>query len=251
MVNRKRLYKCNETFFDDLTLEAPAYWLGFILADGSVRRRSPGRSGELILNISTRDIQHVERFKQDIGFTGPIHHAVGDWGGCGTSYLRITSEHIFQQLISIGIQPRKKYSDMTRFPGLPSVSVRHALRGFLDGDGGIYTQYEEGKPSPSCRMMVSNKSRPLLNDFKTAMHKLCPELVGHGYESQDPRTKVWTFGWRGLNYCGWLADLLYSDCTVALERKLLKAQEIMCESRRFKQRKLRDALALWPPDLRT
>lgn len=210
-------YTCNESFFNDLAQELPAYWLGFIFADGQVRRRSPGRSGELVLAQSAKDIGLLKRFKQDIIFTGPVKT-----DNYGMAFLRITSETLFQQLLSFGVHQRKQWNEMV-FPGcVPGPSMHHFLRGFFDGDGGIYVYLEGGKPYPT--IQVSSKSKEFLIRIRCELWAVCPPQVGCLVKGAYD---VWTLKWRGFKNCPPLARYLYGDCTVSLERKLLKAQEIM------------------------
>lgn len=212
---QSRHYQCNEHFFDDLALESPAYWLGFILADGSVRRRTPNRSGEILIVQSKRDIEHLERFKHDIEFNGPITlQTNGD-----VVQTRITSEHLYRRVLGLGIQPRKKYLDDYTFPSVPQCSVRHTIRGFVDGDGGLYI-------NERLRINISSKSPNVLRNIKAILTANCPFGLG-GYESKSRVTGVWTLGWSAKADCVWIARFLYGDCSVALLRKYDIAQQMM------------------------
>jgi len=61
-----RRYPLNEGAFDTLTPEA-AYWLGFLLADGSV-----SDAGLLTLRLAAVDREHVERFRAFVGAGHPV-----------------------------------------------------------------------------------------------------------------------------------------------------------------------------------
>jgi hypothetical protein len=69
--DKKILYSCNENFFDDLN-EQSLYWLGFLSADGNVYKHKYSYS--VNLRIALKDLEHLKKFKDHIGFTGPIHY---------------------------------------------------------------------------------------------------------------------------------------------------------------------------------
>jgi len=56
-----RKYTLNEEFFDELN-EKSVYWLGFLYADGCVRKR---KSSELRLKLKKEDKSHIEKFNND------------------------------------------------------------------------------------------------------------------------------------------------------------------------------------------
>ena len=67
----KSRYSLNERYFDDIDTENKAYWLGFIAADGCVVTKKGRR--HLYIELSNKDRCHIEEFRKDIEFNGPIY----------------------------------------------------------------------------------------------------------------------------------------------------------------------------------
>ena len=62
-----------KTFFENIDTEEKAYWLGFMYADGYIISNN-GRYGQeqIGITLSTKDLGHLEKFKQSIEATNPI-----------------------------------------------------------------------------------------------------------------------------------------------------------------------------------
>lgn len=214
------LLACNETFFDDLSQEAPAYWLGFIMADGYVRKRKPSYSGELSIKLAPRDRVHLEKFAKVIEFQGNVLPTTA-----GQYYIRISNEHIYQRLLSLGVDPGTK-SYTLKFPNyIPDESMRHFLRGYLDGDGGLYITPDKKRPSPAFTITIIGTEH-FLNGFQRELASRLPITKGYlALKGQDGA--AWRLTWGGRVACAHIARFLYAVCTIALDRKLVKAQQIM------------------------
>lgn len=213
-----RALKCNEHFFDDLLQEHPAYWLGFIMADGSIRRKKPSYSGEL--SIIIKDEGHLEKFVNAIGFQGNVLTTTND-----RFYVRITSEPIYQRLVSLGVNPSTK-SYTLKFPSyVPDISMRHFLRGYLDGDGGLYICPGKYK-MPEFHISVASTEH-FLRGFQS---EFTSRLSTGGCLHNIRDNAAWRLVYGGRLQCIKIAHFLYADCTIALDRKLVRAQEIMAYS---------------------
>jgi hypothetical protein len=122
-LGRPRKTWVNETYFDTLD-EMNLYWLGFIMADGSVSA-VPGRSWQLVINLAKKDLQHLKNLHAKIG---------GTIVPCGDNAvgLIVCSKHMVLRLMSLGVVPRKSYAPMPLSDDLATTSF---LRGLFDGDG--------------------------------------------------------------------------------------------------------------------
>jgi hypothetical protein len=70
-----RKYDLNESFFETIDTEEKAYWLGFLMADGSVHAgQNQDGTGHWNVKISlaTADKERIEKFKITIGADNPI-----------------------------------------------------------------------------------------------------------------------------------------------------------------------------------
>ena len=64
----ERQHNVNDDFFNNPNI-LNCYWAGFIAADGCIGRRN---NNVLSIGLSSKDKQHLETFKNNINFSGPI-----------------------------------------------------------------------------------------------------------------------------------------------------------------------------------
>ena len=207
-----RAFPCDELFFDDLSRESPAYWLGFIMADGYVRKRRPHWSGELAIYL-VKDKEHLESFAEDVDFRGQVLSTTQN-----RYYVRICNEYVYQRLVSLGVDPGTK-SYTLKFPDhIPDCSMRHFLRGYLDGDGGLYY---------NSRNISVASTESFLRGFQG---ELSMRLSAGGCLHNIKDNAAWRLVYGGRIQCAKIARFLYGDCSVALQRKLEVAQRMMAMS---------------------
>ena len=65
-----RVYDFNDNYFEIIDSEEKAYWLGFLLADGCV---STTHGNRVILQISSKDEEHLKKFKASVCCKKPIN----------------------------------------------------------------------------------------------------------------------------------------------------------------------------------
>lgn len=111
--------------------EPSAYWLGFMLADGNVFPTKDGRF-------------HIRAYQKD-----PVHlQKLVDWVGSGKIYESRSKQYVwhyaawyskesYDDLVRLGCVPNK--SKVLLPPThIPDSLTRHLIRGYNDGDGGVY-----------------------------------------------------------------------------------------------------------------
>lgn len=205
--NRPR-YRANEDIFLDLTREADAYWLGMMLADGTV-----DVSGRFRLALKSGDVAHVEAFAEFCG-NFPVHDMKnGGWGtnGTGLKYASVGSVVLTDRLIELGVVPAKGRVDALATPAVPDSSARHFWRGVVDGDGCIYR-------GANTRQVILYGNRQTCLDFKEFLAEngiRCGSVL----VNKGKTHRVTSSGSHAVA----VAELLYGSSTVALPRKLKKA----------------------------
>lgn len=136
--NRK--YSFNEDFWAVPNL-LNSYWAGFSAADACITKSK--QSYKYALSLSTKDLNHLERFKNDCGYTGNIESRV-DLKSINnnpnkayyTSRMLICSLKWGQDLENIfNILPNKTFRLSP--PKLPHYLLMSWLIGYIDGDGSI------------------------------------------------------------------------------------------------------------------
>ena len=134
-------YKVNENYFSIWSPQM-AYWYGFIVADGGI---VPNTKHRIRLRLSRQYEYMLERFKQDIAFTGPILKGTTKASSNSDktySYadLTINNKKFVNSLKEKGIVARKTYLDVKYIQYVPTQFRPYFLIGLFDGDGHIATK---------------------------------------------------------------------------------------------------------------
>lgn len=141
---RDRRYKLTDCIFNKVNTQDTAYWLGFLYADGCVIENNK----VIQLNLSEKDMLHVETFRDFVGSTHPIRiQAAVESGFAGGSMCKIAfrSEKMYNDLVKLGCTPRKTNDIRIPFNKIPKGLVRHFIRGYFDGDGCVHVRKDTGK----------------------------------------------------------------------------------------------------------
>lgn len=206
-----RRYTANHAAFDTITEES-AYWIGFLMADGCVLDRKKRRP-TLVLSLAGKDKGHIERFRQFLNTTYPIHSNPGKLNGKIFSRWRIAieSHQLCAALANYGVVPRKSLT--ARVVGLEM--NRHFWRGVIDGDGCVFI-FADRVNTRSCVGLSLVGSRSLLQQFVSFVkeHFSDIELKIHA-KKNNRAVRVATSSNRALR----ILSLLYDDCSIALPRK--------------------------------
>ena len=124
-------YKTNFDFFKSIDTEEKAYFLGLLLADGSVFHS--GNSFVTSLGLKKTDSYLVEKLRDILSPDRPLYKKQHDMVS-----LEIHNCKLAQDLISWGCVPRKTWVKF-KYPKISSYLNNHFIRGYLDGDGCCYT----------------------------------------------------------------------------------------------------------------
>jgi len=195
-------YGINEAYFDSIT-EGSAYWAGFIFADGHIRSKGSGQRG-IKIGLSSKDTNHLEKFKDSLDFLGTIRE-YEPAAGCYPSAYKIvelvfTSDRIVSGLESLGMVG-------DRIPIEAIDSDRHFWRGMVDGDGSVGVS--KGKPVITLcgKIGILEKFLKYLNDSGVATRRvpICRGQI-HQLVFSGP-------------IAGRIIGNLYSNNTIALDRK--------------------------------
>ncbi len=124
--------KVNKKFFKKWSSEM-TYVLGFIFADGNIIL-TKRKTWFLSLQITDKDI--LEKIKYTLGSSHVISKKKKVRGQKQLYRLQIGSKEICGDLMILGITPKK--SHIMEFPSIPSHFFIDFLRGYFDGDGGVW-----------------------------------------------------------------------------------------------------------------
>ena len=208
----KTKYTLDDTVFDTVTEES-AYWSGFLMSDGNISFKKTGNA-RIALVLAKVDYSHLVKFKGFLKCTNPIKPKKKKYHGIIVIqyYLRFSSKHIAEILISHGIVPRK--SLIARVTGLGN--DRDFWRGVFDGDGCL-----KNRDGTEGDRMVLTGSNDLCAQFEEFIKKNIPNArVTVRKVRQYSKLYIYSDTARAV------AKLIYSDCKIALERKLVKARRM-------------------------
>jgi hypothetical protein len=158
-----RRYEVNHNYFDEIDTEEKAYWLGFLYADGYVRKRKNG--GSLTLKLSIKDEKHLLMFKKHIESKHKIFHSEskvktkkGNISLSKNCFIRVCSNKFIENLINQGCIQKKTFT--IERPKINDDLIHHFIRGYFDGDGTV--RFVEKKRSSTGFACASEKFREFI-----------------------------------------------------------------------------------------
>lgn len=161
----KRKYKINKEFFKKWSPEM-AYVLGWVYSDGNLA------SNRKRIKISSCDLDILLRIRELFESNYPIFSSLPNDRTKIQHVLLIDCEQIYDQLLLIGLTPRK--SKTITLPTIPDKYFPHFLRGLIDGDGSIFVENRsfKGNKRTFLRCVIISASRKFLDDLQFKIHIL-------------------------------------------------------------------------------
>lgn len=216
-------YTYNNNYFETIDNEWKAYWLGFLYADGWVRKKK----NSIGLSLAIRDKEHLIKFKKSLQSNHKFYYynSRGFDSKKTKSYpavsLRITNEKMTNDLIRLGCIPNK--SLVLKFPiynQVPKDLIRHFIRGYFDGDGWIWVNDTPKIGVGFCGTinMLKEIKKNLISTLNITDIKIKPKYNEFYGE----------MAWGSFTDCEKIFKYFYSDVNIWLERKLKKFDTIFC-----------------------
>lgn len=214
----------NQDFFDVIDTEEKAYWLGFITADGCVVSTPRHPEGERIsVQLAIRDRKHLVKLKQALAADAKIVTRVHKEGfdgrvkDRGFASFSVGSQKLVSALANLGVGPRKS-ATVEPWNG-PDDLIRHYWRGVVDGDGSI------ARKSDNLYTVFLCGSEACVRGFAEWASRVCGTKATPYF-----RTGCWYVGVSGRHQVPKLIQALYGDCSVSLDRKQERADQILTPS---------------------
>jgi hypothetical protein len=217
---------CDHDFFSREN-EETFYVAGFIAADGCVKDRKSkngNRRYELGIGLAKKDKEFLEQLRQIMKAETPIRDFLvknskfnSKWNDTWKSEIIITSQKMCEDLARFNIVPRKSLT--YTFPEWMKTHPlkNHFIRGYNDGDGSFYVpKLADGKITK--QIYFSMRGTPaFLTDVRYILEQECdleerenPIRISSGHGCLE-------YGGNGI--VSKVADYLYRDATIYLERK--------------------------------
>ena len=215
----------NKDFFKEWT-EEMAYVLGLMMADGYVFTNP---RGSRYFGITLTDRELVEKVRAILG----SNHKIGVYQPKNVKWktryiLQIGSKEAVEDLYKLGVVEKK--SLIIKFPSnIPDRFLRHFIRGYFDGDGGVYLKSHWRKDRKKFywyfQVYFVSKNKIFLEE----LHRSMRDYVEGGFINQKQRGYALVFSRRdGLA----LSNFMYKDVPkeLFLERKydiFVKAHQVL------------------------
>jgi len=204
----KRKHFFTENYFDNIDTPDKAYWLGLLLADGAIVKDC--------LKYKCKDKELLDKLQKSLNSDYPC------W------YDKITKEYMIQiyskKLVSdlrkLGFI-QKKFNRI-RIPKIEIHLLSHFIRGYFDGDGCFYTQYNRDK-SLYPRVEFYSCSEKFLKEMINKLKFACVQKSGL---RQKKNTKCYVLTYNGTNALK-LLNFIYKNSKCHLQRKINKYQNFL------------------------
>jgi len=183
------------------------------MSDGNIHSEKTGNP-RVSLTLAETDYLHLVEFRKFLKCTNPISPKKVKRRGeiVIQYYLRFSSKRIAKRLFAIGIVPRK--SLVARIIGLEN--NRHFWRGVFEGDG-----YFKNKDGNDGDKMILTGSNDLCVQFEEYIKRNVPDAKVTIKKIRE-YSKLYIYS----DTARAVAKLLYSDCKIALSRRLVKARRM-------------------------
>ena len=212
-----RIYYSNFSYFNQINSSTKAYILGLICSDGCIYTRN-NHEGLWQITLQRQDAQILEDIKQEIKSENPIKY------NDETATLTIVSQEMYNDLINLGITPKKTYTmDLSIvIQNIPTQYQKDFIHGYFDGDGSITI-----RDIPSKAKIQFAMPEYFIQPFQNM-------LLNLGIESswnKDERSYKYTIPFGNLvingasnKYC--LLQLMLLENTISIQRKTQLCQQL-------------------------
>lgn len=205
-------YPVNEEYFNIWSHDM-SYILGFIMADGCIRKKRANSGYELKIEVSMKDIEILEYIASKISPTRPIRknsiHKNKTGGISRSCVLCITLTNLmYTRLGYLGIIPKKSGFELMP-KDMPKKFVWSFIRGLFDGDGCIHKRKHGGFDWQIC-----SSSYALIKQLHAIIPYAKIKLV-----DVKGRKKIWIIDVRDKANIKKLRKYLYKNSYFYLQRK--------------------------------
>ena len=202
-------YSVNSDFFEKIDSEESAYWFGFFGADGWI-----GSNGEIGMALKESDASHLYKFKQTIGFSGPVverkrrrTYPNGEEGWSYEVQVLFKDAKMYSDLKKLGMIVDKSRALLLDLSLVPGELERHFWRGVVDGDGTLSNV--DGRSLEICLC----GTRDVCDKF----NEFCYKVTGFKYSVGNRES--WFVVCVSSGSSVQLAKVLYHDSKIFLDRK--------------------------------
>lgn len=217
----------NVHYFDAIDTQEKAYWAGFVLAEGHIRKGQKRNiyPNRLAIGLKTSDSYMLENFKKAIGSGHKVASRLNYDKRTGKTYLgssiQIYSVELCAALIKLGIGQEKSHTGF--FPNIPKEFYASFIRGQYCGDG--FCGLNSADNLRINFIATEPIAKFMINHFKESFGSIQPQL--HLLTKNNLNLKQ--FYYSNRYDVTKILDYLYKDSTpeTRLDRKYQLYQEFI------------------------
>lgn len=212
--NRK--YSLNEDCFGNFETEDSLYFFGLLLGDGNISKDRP----RIKIGLQKCDKEILDKFAEFLGSDRPLKAYKNNYS------LVIDSVRISEILLANNFEPCKSTRErIPKFYNREDINMRHFWRGLIDADGSLFIS----KDQKEHLNLIS--SIEVINEFE-AFVKFHTGISMTSVQ-QHTTTKDCYYANYYCRNALTVADMLYKDSSIFLQRKFEKYEELMSKEHRF------------------
>jgi len=208
---RVNKYSFNEDYFEKIDTEDKAYFLGFIVADGCVRKSD--KSNFMKIKLKCDDYKILEEFIKYTAYAGGVYYHKNK----KYCELTLSGVKVVSDLNNLGIYQNKTM--IVKYPNIPKELEHHFMRGVFDGDGCISIhKRREGSRDTTDRGQVNicSGSIDFIQKYVDRLNEMCGITKN---KIRCPKGTYNVIDWGSFSDIEKFYDFFYKDATVYLERK--------------------------------
>ena len=211
----RRIYPLDETYFNNIDSEDKAYFLGLLYADGC----NHSKRGSIVLALAEEDVEILNQLRKFLKTEKPLSYRDNQkkhptWKNIWV--LQVSSKKLSNDLTRLGcIENKSLVLKFPTFDQVPINLIRHFIRGYYDGDGGIsLVRHKTGYTSVNCHIMSTDSFCKNLieitNNEINIIGGLCDPNKGNGMKYVLYNSYI-----KAVPFLNWI----YTDSTIYLKRK--------------------------------
>jgi hypothetical protein len=199
-MSKYRKYTFEENIFLEVNTPEKAYWLGFLMGDGNINQKSTA----LYLEISNKDLDHLEKFKKFLKSNSPIKPTRKE-----CSRILVCSKKFVASLKELGVTTRKTFK--TKTPNIAEELISDFYRGILDSDGWIVEHAAKNRKKLQHEFGFSSACKTFLMEIQKWIQIKIGKKCGYLVQRIKNKQKVWQLIIGGNKNFVKIANIIYNS----------------------------------------
>ena len=188
-----------ENYFKDIDSAEKAYWLGWIISDGSITFQPDKSKFQLELTIKQEDEHILQLLEQDLGVQNKIYDSQNKY-----KRFSLGSKQLVTDLVNLGITQNKTFN--VKVPSFNAKYNAAFLRGLFDGDGGFTTYHRAS--GQKCMELSFCGNEQIITWVQNTLFSEIPELTKNSITKENSIKRI---RWGSKKDIVLIRDYLYKN----------------------------------------